>query len=1126
MVSTAFFGEKSFDGGALTSYLADRSVRHRLTKTDEYREKPKGEATTFTLDRYSSEVFQGILPDTGAANFSTAGQHQVTALQRTHRDVTIDTSQVGQAKIRFGSGDPVLSIGTVTVPTPFGPIDFHAVPADTPFLLCLHDMDRLPIQFDNLANVMRQGKLSVPVIRKWGHPWMLLGPPEHPIANCPLTDPELRRLHRRFGHPSVQRLHKVLHEAGHKVEMSAIEHLTMVCHQCQMNGSAPQRFRFTIHDDCAFNHEIFVDVVYLDGNVPVLHIVDLATAFHAGRFLPDMTAKSAWEARRAAWIDTYQGPPDWIVADAGRNFVASEFRQEAEAMACGLKIIPVEAHHSIGKVERYHAMLRRAYNVIRRDCPEMTKESILQSALKAINDTAGPDGVVPTLLVFGAYPRLTHDSPPSPDIVQRAAAVRKASEAIKKLHATRKVNDALAARTGPDTSALKVAEIGSLVRVWREKGGWSGPCRLLAVDGENCTVDANGARVFRSTVVKPYHLDPDDAITVPDDRGDATTTEAPVGNRADTMQDAIIVANPAPSLPASSSPRRLRGRPRKTPSNGAALIQETDVVVIFMSTKEEADRALAVELRSKGIITAPGAPFEESTKKEVKALIDRGVFVFITFDPERHKGVRIFKSRIVNEVKDKTADTPYEKSRLVIQGYADDGKTFILTQSPTIQRASQRLILALAPSLLLREGFRLWLRDITQAYTQSQSKLNRTILARLPSHIRNEYPAGTIMEVVKPLYGIAEAGTHWWATYNRHHKENLEMASSTYDPCLLLPSEDNADFGMVGMQTDDTIGLSDSSFDAREGDELAQASFSAKPKTYLSVDDKLLFNGGIVAMASSESTVITQRQKGQGTKLQLIDAKSPTAKQDYVQQRARGAYIASICQPEACFDLSTAAQQQDPTDEDIKNLNRRIEWQMKSLDRGLTFVPLDLSSAKLFVFVDGSFANNRDMTSQLGFIIILGNEEPINGHDDAFTLTGNVVHYSSTKSKRVTRSVLASEIYGMVAGVDMAYAISSTLTMITKKLNLPPIPTIAWTDSYSLYECLVKLGTPQEKRLMIDIMALRQSYERRELYEVRWIHGDDNLADAFTKATPNQALENFITTSSAQIRMEGWVARA
>ncbi|KAL0941549.1 uncharacterized protein CTRU02_204312 [Colletotrichum truncatum] len=73
----------------------------------------------------------------------------------------------------------------------------------------------------------------------------------------------------------------------------------------------------------------------------------------------------------------------------------------------------------------------------------------------------------------------------------------------------------------------------------------------------------------------------------------------------------------------------------------------------------------------------------------------------------------------------------------------------------------------------------------------------------------------------------------------------------------------------------------------------------------------------------------------------------------------------------------------------------------------------------------------------------------------------------------------------MVAGVDMAYALATTLATITDHLNLPTIQTVVYTDSYSLYECLVKLGTTKEKRLMIDIMALRQSYERRELQEIR-----------------------------------------
>jgi hypothetical protein len=56
---------------------------------------------------------------------------------------------------------------------------------------------------------------------------------------------------------------------------------------------------------------------------------------------------------------------------------------------------------------------------------------------------------------------------------------------------------------------------------------------------------------------------------------------------------------------------------------------------------------------------------------------------FIKFDPNIH-GHRIFKSRIVREVKGKATDSLYEKSRLVIQGYNDDEKANILCQAPII----------------------------------------------------------------------------------------------------------------------------------------------------------------------------------------------------------------------------------------------------------------------------------------------------------------------------------------------------------------------------------------------------------------------------------------------------------
>ncbi|KDN61365.1 putative conserved hypothetical protein [Colletotrichum sublineola] len=772
--SATFFNNAPISGKSLTSQLADQAVFHHITKADPRRQGSDQAATAFLLDQYSAKILQGILPDTGASRFSTAGHQQAVALGQVQPQATIDKEAAGQAKVRFGNGKSIYSSGTITATTPFGPIVFHVVPTNTPFLLCLADTDRLVIRFDNLTNTLHQGNLVVPIVRKWGHPWMLFGPPEPSIAHHHLTDVELRRLHRRLGHPFVQRLHKVLCEAGHNdVEMKALEQLTKHCHQCQLHGGAPSRFRFTLRDNYNFNYEVIVDVMHLDGD-PVLDVVDSATAFNAALFLRNISAKTTWGALRLCWIDVYQGPPKWVTADAGRNFVATEFTQEGNAMGVQVKIVPVEAHHSIGKVERYHAVLRRAYSIIRKECPNLPREAALQTAIKTINDTAGPGGI------------------------------------------------------------------------------WRAP-----------------RRCHRS-------------------RGLATTPKAPA-----------LAATNVPT-----SPRRLRGRLRKTPVNGPQQGVSSHAPA-FLSTKEQADLILVQQLRTTGIIATPGEPFEESTKREINALIDRGVFEIITYDRFVHKE-RVFKSRIVNEVKDKTTNKPYKKSP----------------------------------------------------------------------------PPRPIL--------------------NRHHNST--------DPSTL----------------------------AFRFAELNKAGLLAKAKVTLTLDPKLIFKGGIISLASATDT-----------------------------------------------------------------LNQRLQWQMNPLDRGLHFIPLDLASAKLFVFVDGSFANNHDFTSQLGVVIVLANE------------------FSSTKSKRVTRSVLASELYGMVAGADMAYAISTTIAVITNKLDFPTIPTVACTDSYSLYECLVTLGTTQEKWLMIDIMALRQSYERRELFEVQWVNGEDNPADAFTKSAPNKALEKIISTNNATIRMEG-----
>jgi hypothetical protein len=125
----------------------------------------------------------------------------------------------------------------------------------------------------------------------------------------------------------------------------------------------------------------------------------------------------------------------------------------------------------------------------------------------------------------------------------------------------------------------------------------------------------------------------------------------------------------------------------------------------------------------------------------------------------------------------------------------------------------------------------------------------------------------------------------------------------------------------------------------------------------------------------------------------------------------------------------------------MKSLNKRLSWQIENTNRGLKFVELDVNTLQLLVFTDASFVNNKDLSSQIDYILVLA---------DASN-KANIIHWSSVKCKRVTRSILASELYSMAHGFNIDTAIKSTLDKILQ-VNLL---LILCTDSKSLYNCLV-----------------------------------------------------------------------
>jgi len=91
-------------------------------------------------------------------------------------------------------------------------------------------------------------------------------------------------------------------------------------------------------------------------------------------------------------------------------------------------------------------------------------------AVKAVNNTAGPNGLVPTLLVYGAYLRISNLGPPAPSITERAAIIRKVMAEIVKLRAKQTINNALYYRNGPNITLVHNLPLNSKVIIWRESG--------------------------------------------------------------------------------------------------------------------------------------------------------------------------------------------------------------------------------------------------------------------------------------------------------------------------------------------------------------------------------------------------------------------------------------------------------------------------------------------------------------------------------------------------------------------------------------------------------------------------------------------------------------------------------
>lgn len=152
----------------------------------------------------------------------------------------------------------------------------------------------------------------------------------------------------------------------------------------------------------------------------------------------------------------------------------------------------------------------------------------------------------------------------------------------------------------------------------------------------------------------------------------------------------------------------------------------------------------------------------------------------------------------------KQPNTPKEaaKARYVAQGCGDREKPFIVHNLSTLRQSSTKVIVSTSAVF----GCRLFSHDVNQAYLQSKDAMARDLYVKVRPRDAKYFglAENELLRMLKPLYGVPEAGNYWDVTFVLHVKEDLVMNPLTGDPALFFKKVVGDPDGLLGAYVDES----------------------------------------------------------------------------------------------------------------------------------------------------------------------------------------------------------------------------------------------------------------------------------------------------------------------------------
>jgi hypothetical protein len=230
--------------------------------------------------------------------------------------------------------------------------------------------------------------------------------------------------------------------------------------------------------------------------------------------------------------------------------------------------------------------------------------------------------------------------------------------------------------------------------------------------------------------------------------------------------------------------------------------------------------------------------------------------------------------------------------------------------------------------------------------------------------------------------------------------------------------------------------------------------------------------------------------------------------------RAKLAWLV-YARPDVCAQVAKLAQvTEQHFRTDAKKYFRLLEdcfQQVQKYDIFLKYPALDLDSLYIRGYGDASFGMNVDGSSQIGYCILLMDK------DDRFA----IIKFRSEKCHGVTHPAMAAETCAFAEAFDAAFVSKHILEKLLKReIRLQML-----TDSKQFFDAISHSTQTKEKRILIDIAASKQSFERHDISDLGLIAGCHMLADCFTKVMEPKQLLPALESGFLRHEIKQWIIR-